>query len=224
MLLCVCFSAVGPSGVWEPLPPPDSVCELWGCLPDVRHQAPVQPPGPVYAHRQRLAGERARHARAQPALPRHAEWWVSPSVPMRNIAGGACLKRNPRVTAGSSVLEGSIWNWYVSAFLYSNQFVTLVNRIFYVFAIRNGFNQPNLTDIGNNLTDFWSFMCLKWAFRCWNVPTLTDCQIRNVDPILVKLGRMVDIDWSTSVWLIAGDSCDVINPTLTFPILPVCIF
>ena len=65
--------SVGAFGVREPLPPPDSVCELRGRLADVRHQAALQPPGPVHAHRQRLAGERACHAGAQSTLPRHAE-------------------------------------------------------------------------------------------------------------------------------------------------------
>lgn len=67
------FAQPGPPGVWEPLPPPNYVRELRGRLPDVRHQAPVQPPGPVHAHCQGLAGERACHAGSEPALRRHAE-------------------------------------------------------------------------------------------------------------------------------------------------------
>ena len=64
---------VGTPGLWEPPPPADLVCELRGRLPDLRHQAAVQPPGPLHAHPEGLAGERARDAGAQPALRGHAE-------------------------------------------------------------------------------------------------------------------------------------------------------
>lgn len=69
----------GSSGIWEPSPPSNLVRELWGCFLDIRHQAAIQPPGSVHAHRQRLAGECPSHAGSQSTIPRLTEWWVSPS-------------------------------------------------------------------------------------------------------------------------------------------------
>lgn len=59
---------------------------LRGRLLDVRHQASIQPPGPVHAHRQRLTGERARHAGSEPALRWHAERRVSPNLQKYEIS------------------------------------------------------------------------------------------------------------------------------------------
>lgn len=99
----------GPPGVREPLPSSNSVRALWRCLPDVRHQAAVQPPGPVHAHRQRLAGERARHAGSEPALRWHAERRVSSNLQKYEI----CCRVGRLIWAlvQSCTLSKGCWNW-----------------------------------------------------------------------------------------------------------------
>lgn len=52
----------GALGLREPSPASDAVHQLRRRFLDVHHEAALQPPGPVHAHRQGEAGERACHA------------------------------------------------------------------------------------------------------------------------------------------------------------------
>lgn len=96
-----CFSFLsGPRGFREPLPTSDALPKLWRGLPDLCHQAPLQPSGRVHAHVEGDAGERSGDAGAQPQKYRAPEWWVSPLPCL--LHDGICCFVSERIEGRSS--------------------------------------------------------------------------------------------------------------------------